>query len=368
MNSLAYIPGSDGVANASLMTVTNVRSGGATTIQVNTVANVPAKFYASMGTPHTFTDPVTGETITVVSEATAVDFAGEIDGSNIEIVEVAPGFTDNGSEVGDIIIIRPITEWANNLFNVLSQAHQDDGKLKTDSLDEFFKPSEIVGSFVGTGGVWSQLSGLNGAMTAIAYYISGVRCTSDAIASKTFTASKDTYVDIGIDGVVDYNETTNAGTPPALAADHMRIAKIVTNGSAITSIQQAGTDTAGYSIYNLIPTRNAIKNNYSTVTEVNTGAFWIDGKPIYKKTVNFGSLPNNTSKSVAHGITGLDYIIEVTATSQHGSDGSVLVLPYVNPASTDAGIYANTTDIVVITGGNRTAFTKTYVTLLYTKT
>lgn len=119
MNSLAYIPASDGAANASLMTVTNVRSGGATTIQVNTVANVPAKFYASYGTPHTFTDPVTGETITVISEATAVDFAGRVDGSNIEIDEIAPGYTDNGNEVGDIIVIRPVTEWANNLHNVI---------------------------------------------------------------------------------------------------------------------------------------------------------------------------------------------------------------------------------------------------------
>lgn len=132
MNSLAYIPASDGAANASLMTVTNVRSGGATTIQVNTVANAPAKFYGSMGTPHTFTDPITGETITVISEATAVDFAGHIDGSNVEIDGIAPGYTDNGSEVGDIIVIRPVTEWANNLFNFLSQIHDDDGTLKDD--------------------------------------------------------------------------------------------------------------------------------------------------------------------------------------------------------------------------------------------
>lgn len=135
MNSLAYIPASDGAANASLMTVTNVRSGGATTIQVNTVANVPTKFYASYGTPHTFTDPVTGETITVISEATAVDFAGHIDGTNIEIDEIAPGYTDNGNEVGDIIVIRPVTEWDNNLFNVLSVAHNDDGTLKAGAVD-----------------------------------------------------------------------------------------------------------------------------------------------------------------------------------------------------------------------------------------
>ena len=34
---------------------------------------------------------------------------------------------------------------------------------------------------------------------------------------------------------------------------------------------------------------------YST-TEINTGMKWIDGKPIYRKVVDFGSLPNNTYK------------------------------------------------------------------------
>lgn len=118
--TIDYVKASDGAANASLMTVTNVRSSGATTIQVNTVANVPAKFFASMGTPHTFTDPVTGETITVISEATAVDFAGHVDGSNIEIDEIADGYTDNGSEVGDIIVIRPVTNWANLVAEFLT--------------------------------------------------------------------------------------------------------------------------------------------------------------------------------------------------------------------------------------------------------
>lgn len=130
MQSIAYVNGSDGSGNASLMTVQNVRAGGASTIQVNTVLGVPDKFYASMGTPHTFTDPVTSETITVISEATAVDFAGHVDGSNIEIDQIAPGYTDIGSAVGDVIIIRPVTEWANNLANILAASLEDNGSPK----------------------------------------------------------------------------------------------------------------------------------------------------------------------------------------------------------------------------------------------
>lgn len=132
MKSLAYIPGSDGSGDASLMTITQVRTAPATSITVNTTAGVPAKFFGTMGTPHTFSDPVTGETITVISEATAVNFAGHIDSGKVEIDAIADGETDLGSKVGDIIVIRPTTQWANNLHDVLAESHNDDGSLKDD--------------------------------------------------------------------------------------------------------------------------------------------------------------------------------------------------------------------------------------------
>lgn len=149
MQSLLYAKGSDGLANASLMTVTNTRSPGASTIITNTVANAPSYFFGSMGTPHTFTDPVTGETITVISDATAVDFAGHIDSGHVEIISIAPGYTDLGSQVGDIIVIRPITEWANNIFNVLNAEHKDDGAHKAVTADSIVVAgASTSGSFV----------------------------------------------------------------------------------------------------------------------------------------------------------------------------------------------------------------------------
>lgn len=47
------------------------------------------------------------------------------------------------------------------------------------------------------------------------------------------------------------------------------------------------------------------KITYST-TEQLTGDVWIDGKPKYRKTINIGALPNNTTKTVAHYVT-LEY-------------------------------------------------------------
>lgn len=134
MPSINSLKASDGSGNASIATVQSVRSGGATTIDVDTVSGFPASFFATMGTPHTFTDPVTSETITVISEATAVDFEGSVDGSSLEIDEIAPGYTDGGSEVGDIVIVRPTTQWGDEVAGILGVSLNDDGTLKDDTV------------------------------------------------------------------------------------------------------------------------------------------------------------------------------------------------------------------------------------------
>lgn len=137
MASIELVKGSDGSGNASVATVQSSRAALASTIIVDTVLGInPAGFAGSMGTPHTFTDPITSETITVISEATAVDFTGHVDGSNLEIDDIAPGYTDAGSEVGDIVIIRPTTQWSDNVAEVLEVAHADDGNIATDTIAE----------------------------------------------------------------------------------------------------------------------------------------------------------------------------------------------------------------------------------------
>lgn len=134
MASIENIKASDGSGNASVATVQSSRAPAASTIVVDTVLGINAGgFSGTMGTPHTFTDPVTSETITVISEATAVDFIGHVDGSNLEIDTIAPGYTDAGSEVGDIVIIRPTTQWADEVADLLSVTLEDDGDLKPEA-------------------------------------------------------------------------------------------------------------------------------------------------------------------------------------------------------------------------------------------
>ena len=136
MASINLIKASDGTGNASTATVQTVRNSGVTTIIVDTVNNIPATFMGSMGTPHTFVDPVTSEEITVISEATTVDFTGHVSGANLEIDSIASGYTDLGSAVGDIIVIRPTTAWADNIATVLAVAHSDTGAITTNAIAE----------------------------------------------------------------------------------------------------------------------------------------------------------------------------------------------------------------------------------------
>lgn len=210
------------------MTVTDVRAPGSTEILVDTVLGVGASFYASMGTPHTFIDPVTNESITVISEATAVDFAGHINSGKVEIDAIAPGYTDDGSKVDDIIIIRPVTEWANNLANVV-QGLQD---ASTDFAGHF-------ANFLADGGAWAALTGLAAGGASGHVYYGGVKYSLPAVATHTFTASRDTYVDYApVAGTYAYVAATNGAAEPALTASSVRIAEVVTSGSAVTSVDQ----------------------------------------------------------------------------------------------------------------------------------
>jgi hypothetical protein len=49
--------------------------------------------------------------------------------------------------------------------------------------------------------------------------------------------------------------------------------------------------------------------NYTTA-EQSTGRTWIDGKTIFQKTVVIAAGPNNSIVNVAHGIVGLDTVVD----------------------------------------------------------
>lgn len=193
MASIDLIKASDGTGNASVPVVQNTRTAGSSTIVVDTVENINATFMASMGTPHTFVDPITAETITVISEDTCVDFSGHVDGANLEIDDIAPGQTDLGSAPDDIIIIRPTTQWGDNVASVLEVAHNDDGTL----IDDL--------GWTSAGETWTYVSG-TGTITGV-FKIVGVDKTGKYQAGDKIKFTQ-TQVKYGIIAKVAFSTDT----------------------------------------------------------------------------------------------------------------------------------------------------------------
>ena len=95
---------------------------------------------------------------------------------------------------------------------------------------------------------------------------------------------------------------------------------------------------------------------------------WTDGKPLYQKTIDFGALPNSTTKSVAHGISNLDEIANVYGVAK--SQYNQIPIPWANNTNTtyDITMYVDDTDVTVMTSIDRSGYTSSTITLQYTKT
>lgn len=107
------------------------------------------------------------------------------------------------------------------------------------------------------------------------------------------------------------------------------------------------------------------RSNYST-SEAVIGK-WIDGRPIYRKVVDVGALPNNTHKDVAHEITNFDFAIRLYGYAK--SESSCLVLPYVTveDGNYQIALEISDTNVSVWTDYDRSAFNGTVI-IEYLKT
>ena len=105
------------------------------------------------------------------------------------------------------------------------------------------------------------------------------------------------------------------------------------------------------------------KHTYSATEQV-VGT-WIDGKPIYEKTVDCGYFQNTTSTQYFnHGISDLEIVIDTQAFMTNGSASANI--PFHGTAGDGVSIWIESTRIGIVTQSNRSSY-KAYVTLRYTK-
>ena len=129
---------------------------------------------------------------------------------------------------------------------------------------------------------------------------------------------------------------------------------------AVDGVDIADEDTFLNTVVNTIQD----SQSYST-TEQKTGGTWIDEKPIYRKVVDLGNLPNATTKSVSHGISNIGLVTDLRGIWYASND--YRTLPYVGGGATyDVYLSADNTNIKVQTGMDRSSFTG-FAIIEYTK-
>lgn len=98
---------------------------------------------------------------------------------------------------------------------------------------------------------------------------------------------------------------------------------------------------------------------------------WIDGKPIYRKVINFGALPNATAKLITTDLSwATTMVINISGFAIRSSDNNVLPINFTNPLDAREEIgcrLTGTNTINVLTGTDRSNFIG-YIILEYTKT
>ena len=177
------------------------------------------------------------------------------------------------------------------------------------------------------------------------------------------TAASDTYT-TSIPKITDIPSTSTANQQAAVFVTSTVIAVDgrYADSSAYTdcyiTIQYTKTTDSAVSIGN--------DTDYST-TEKIVGT-WIDGSPIWQKTVDFGSLPNATSKSVAHNISDIAFITNYYGITTNGN--AFMTLPKSVPSDGNLagiGIVCNKTQVEITAGTDRSSYTNTYITIQYVK-
>lgn len=165
-------------------------------------------------------------------DADAIDISGPI----LAILSVINGNIDQDNvKPGSL----PWSVMGTILDSIEGTALKDDANVK-----KYRQEAKI--QFIASGLDWAALSGLNATMSGGTLYTSdGGRAVVAAIATRAFTATKDTYVSIGPGGSVSYQEVTVGAAAPTLATNYVWLAKVVTSGSAITSIVTVGGDSNG---------------------------------------------------------------------------------------------------------------------------
>ena len=222
--------------------------------------------------------------------------------------ELVDGVLVEHSQTGTHTAVTATSLTASGTVQGATVVATGDLQLRSTSMETI--RSETMFDYVASGGVWSgdaYASTRNASMTALTAYIGGRRGTVAAVTARAFTTSKDTYVDVlntaGVFSLV-YTEVTNNAASPALAANSIRIAIIVTGASNIAAVGSVNQGEEN----KVLPIASSVA--YTTTDSLGN---LICPRDPNRRIIGYRQLSSNfvSSTSGAHQITGLSLVCNV---------------------------------------------------------
>lgn len=157
--------------------------------------------------------------------------------------------------------------------------------------------------------------------------------------------------------------------------EKVREGYVIIDGVTYQTVQPEYTGETPVNVANLnhmdegiYETSQRIQEDITTDGEGVRCGYKIDGNDVYVKRINFGNLPNTTSKSVA---TGIDFsthtLIKIEGIAKYQGNNIALPLPFSHPTNLGFNIMVNidaSNNLVVTTGTDRSG-NKGYFNIYY---
>ena len=286
--------------------------------------------------------------------------------------------------------IDEVEEITKENFDNMPQVEKDNGKAY------FIPDMNIVRGFTALGNRFDRSSIYSATEKMIGSWIDGKPLYQKTYTLNSFTVSSTLQTHIfesgfgttknllNFFGSFNWNassgETSNKRLLPynySVSGNLIHITVDVINNDLRLSTQREQSNTVSISdIYVTVQytkttdTSVSIADGNDFSTDERVIGTWIDGKPLYQKTISCGALPNNTSKVVNHSINNISKIINMFGITNNGIETFNFPTTYYTSTNVNwsTQILANTTYIYIVTNSDMTSFTESYVTLQYTKT
>lgn len=179
----------------------------------------------------------------------------------------------------------------------------------------FLQAADLVSDYVVSGLLTPvpSTASLTGTLAAGTAYVLGQRTVLQTAVAYTYAASSDTYVDLSYSGVLTYSAVANGAAAPAVAANSLRLEKVVTDAivspaPTLAASTAAGTLVAGTYEYQLVAhdaTGYGLPSALVSITTTATGEVvltWTN--PLNETSMDIYGRVSGSIGLLASGVTG----------------------------------------------------------------